>query len=191
MTVDNGEFDQQDFAMLTRYQADILVALMECIFPADGNGPGAREIGAVHYVDKLLARGDSDLENTYRGGLAALDAWSTAFYEVPCPQLDADLQSQILLALEHDEVPVSLDPQHRKHLTAAFFEMLRVHTLEGLFGDPAHGGNRGLRGWRLLGYLGPQPGYSHAEQQLNAPVVRDHVVVASDYPQVAEEYANE
>ena len=189
--MEQNERGHRDFAILTRYQADLLDALMECIFPADDNGPGAREIGAVFYVDRLLAQGDSRLEETYRGALAAIDAWSMADHGRPFTQLDADLQIQILVSLEHDEVPGSLNPEDRRYLNGEFFEMLRMQTLEGIFGDPAHGGNRGLLGWRLLGYLGPQPGYSQAEQQLNAPIVRDRIVVASDYPDVAKEYANE
>ena len=189
--MDKNQQGQRDFAVLTRYQADVLDALMECIFPVDDNGPGAREIGAVFYVDRLLAQGDSHLQDTYRGALAAVDAWSTAAYGCPFTQLDVDRQHQLLVALEHDEVPASLNSADRRYLRGGFFEMLRTHTLEGLFGDPAHGGNRGLLGWRLLGYLGPQPGYSHAEQQLNATVVRERMVVASDYPDVAKEYAND
>ena len=68
----------------------------------------------------------------------------------------------------------------------AFFDALRAHTIEGVFSDPAHGGNRNFAGWRLLGYQGPQPGYSHAEQQLDAPIVRDRIFSAADYPLPAD-----
>ena len=63
-----------------------------------------------------------------------------------------------------------------------FFDSLRNHTIEGMFSDPAHGGNRDLVGWKLLGYPGPQPSYSHAEQQLDAVIVRDRIFTAADYP---------
>ena len=63
-----------------------------------------------------------------------------------------------------------------------FFETLRAHTIEGMFSDPAHGGNRDAAGWKLLGYWGPQPGYSHEEQQLDAAIVRDRIFTAADYP---------
>ena len=63
-----------------------------------------------------------------------------------------------------------------------FSTPLRNHTIEGMFSDPAHGGNRDLAGWRLLGYPGPQPSYSHAEQQLDAVIVRDRIFTAADYP---------
>ena len=32
-------------------------------------------------------------------------------------------------------------------------------TLEGIFGDPMHGGNANLVGWKLIGYPGPRLSY--------------------------------
>jgi gluconate 2-dehydrogenase gamma chain len=40
-----------------------------------------------------------------------------------------------------------------------FFRMLRIHTIEGMFCDPLHGGNRDLIGWQLIGYPGPRMSY--------------------------------
>jgi gluconate 2-dehydrogenase gamma chain len=40
--------------------------------------------------------------------------------------------------------------------SAAFFEMVRRHTLEGMFGDPSYGGNANFAGWDLIGYPGPR-----------------------------------
>ena len=43
--------------------------------------------------------------------------------------------------------------------TTPFFRMPRQHTIEGMFGDPTHGGNAGLIGWQLIGYPGPVMSY--------------------------------
>jgi len=32
-----------------------------------------------------------------------------------------------------------------------FFELVRMHTLEGYYGSPRHGGNRDAASWRMLG----------------------------------------
>jgi len=40
-----------------------------------------------------------------------------------------------------------------------FFQLLRTHTIEGMFCDPMHGGNAGLIGWQLIGFPGPQMSY--------------------------------
>jgi gluconate 2-dehydrogenase subunit 3-like protein len=41
----------------------------------------------------------------------------------------------------------------------AFFELLRTHVLEGVFGEPSYGGNRDMIGWKLVGFPGQQWGY--------------------------------
>jgi gluconate 2-dehydrogenase gamma chain len=42
----------------------------------------------------------------------------------------------------------------------AFFDTMRQHLIEGMFGDPAYGGNREMAGWRLVGYPGAQRSYT-------------------------------
>ncbi|MEU4362638.1 gluconate 2-dehydrogenase subunit 3 family protein [Promicromonospora sp. NPDC023987] len=44
-----------------------------------------------------------------------------------------------------------------------FFSMVRADTIEGMFADPAYGGNRDLAGWRLVGWPGAQRSYSPEE----------------------------
>jgi gluconate 2-dehydrogenase gamma chain len=41
-----------------------------------------------------------------------------------------------------------------------FFDMIKQHTIHGMFGDPLYGGNRGLAGWRLIGYPGARRAYT-------------------------------
>jgi gluconate 2-dehydrogenase gamma chain len=45
----------------------------------------------------------------------------------------------------------------------AFFTTVREDTIEGMFADPSHGGNRDMVGWALVGYPGPQRAYSPGE----------------------------
>jgi len=40
-----------------------------------------------------------------------------------------------------------------------FFQLLRTHTMEGMFCDPMHGGNIGMIGWQLIGFPGPVMSY--------------------------------
>ena len=53
---------------------------------------------------------------------------------------------------------------------AAFFELVRLHTIHGMLSDPRHGGNRGGVGWDLIDYPGPKGTFAVEEQQLDAPV---------------------
>ncbi|GAA1127445.1 gluconate 2-dehydrogenase subunit 3 family protein [Citricoccus alkalitolerans] len=45
----------------------------------------------------------------------------------------------------------------------SFFNTVRIDTIEGMFSDPAYGGNRNLAGWLLIGWPGAQRSYSPQE----------------------------
>ncbi len=49
----------------------------------------------------------------------------------------------------------------------AVFEMIRTHAMQGMFGDPEHGGNVGFVGWKLVRFPGPRLVISAADQRLN------------------------
>ena len=55
------------------------------------------------------------------------------------------------------------EPGADESLLIRLFAVAREHTIEGLFCDPAYGGNRNTVGWRLVGFPGVQWGYT-AEQ---------------------------
>ena len=156
----------------TAPEAKVIVAACERIFPADGSGPGATQAGAMVYIDRQLAgpygtdehrytkrpfvesaagtgyQGSESPRQTYRAGVAQLGPDFT--------ELDGSMQDRRLEALE------------KTH----FFELLRQHTIEGMFCDPMHGGNAGLIGWQLLGYPGPQMSYRDAMGKYNGVAYR-------------------
>jgi len=51
---------------------------------------------------------------------------------------------------------------------ADFFDHIRRLTLEGMFGDPYYGGNRGFAGWDLIRYPGVRLAVSPQEQKTGA-----------------------
>lgn len=139
----------------TKAEAVVVGAACDRIFPSDESGPGAKEAGAVIYIDRQLAgpygrdkyrytkgpwvessaehgyQGKDNPQQIYRAGLAKLGADFTS--------LGPEEQDQKLIEIER----------------TMFFQMLRAHTLEGMFCDPLHGGNAGMVGWQLIGYPGP------------------------------------
>jgi gluconate 2-dehydrogenase alpha chain len=134
---------------LSPYQARTLTAVVDRLFPADENGPAASEIGVVTYVDRALAgycRADAE---TYRVGLHALDEVARAAHATGFPDLETQQQDELVAGLHAGTLPGFLVPDQR-----AFFELLLGHVQEGLFADPAHGGNRDKLGWRFLGHPG-------------------------------------
>jgi gluconate 2-dehydrogenase gamma chain len=139
-------------------------ALAARIFPGSPDDPGAREAGVLAYIDRAVEGAYRDLQFPYRRGLAELVRYCREEAQAPFADLDADRQDallseldQIAVQLEAGEVPET-DPQ--RVILAQLYAMVRQHTLEGMLGDPAYGGNRDGAGWRLVGFPGAQWGYS-------------------------------
>lgn len=143
----------------TAQEAKVVIAACERIFPADESAPGATQAGAMVYIDRQLAgpygtdkyrytqppfvpsvpehgyQGAETPRQTYRAGIRGLGADFIA--------LSAAEQDERLSAIEKTR----------------FFQLLRQHTIEGVFCDPMHGGNVDLMGWQMIGYPGPRMSY--------------------------------
>jgi gluconate 2-dehydrogenase gamma chain len=142
----------------TASEAATVSAACERIFPADESGPGATEAGVVIYIDRQLAGpygrdkyrytkapwAESVPEHGYQG-----KATPREIYRAGIQQLGNFTE---LTASQQDERLQSIEGGN-------FFQMLRKHTVEGMFCDPMHGGNAGLIGWQLIGYPGPVMSY--------------------------------
>jgi hypothetical protein len=165
-------------AFFTREEARTVTALAARIFPDDDLGPGATAAGVVRYVDRALGGAEIHRQLVYRGSLK--DIQRIARSSFGCAFADSTLaqQDSLISDMAEDRLLKFGDDAPAK----PFFDILRAHVLEGMFSDPVHRGNRDFVGWKLLGYWGPAPDYSHAEQQLDAVVVRDRFYSASDYP---------
>lgn len=135
----------------------ILEALAERLLPAGDGDPGALDAGVADYVVRALANGHRGRLPEYESGLDALDAHAVATAGAGLAALPADAQDELVAALERGEVPGA---------PPGFFGLVRAHVIEGMFGDPGWGGNRGGAGWRLLGYPGPQLVWTAEEQAL-------------------------
>ena len=150
-----------------------LAALVEGLFPRDELGPGAVDIGVVDYLRQAFLGPYRDLIPIYRQALAGLNAVAAREYGQGFSELASAPRDAIIRRLERGEIEELL------HTDAAhFFRIVWQHLREGLFGDPIHGGNRDMLGWRLIGFPGAQYGYSEADQQLDAPINREPRSVA-------------
>lgn len=134
---------------LSGREAQTLEAVFERMFPADEQGPGASAIGAVTYMDRALAGAYREHLADYRNGLALLDGMSQARCGARFASVAAAEQDGLLADLERGELPGWVLPDQ-----TSFFALLRSHLQEGLFSDPAYGGNRDHLGWRFLGHPG-------------------------------------
>lgn len=127
--------------------------------PATSNGyqviwVAEDEIERYGYQSVLTPR------DVFRMGVAAVDRYASERFGAGILELNEEQVDAIITALLDNEATGFdlLTPE-------AFFHALRRYTGEGMFSDPVYGGNRGLVGWRLLGYPGAQRAYTAAEIQ--------------------------
>ena len=136
---------------LTPRQARLIEAIANRIFPTTDT-PGAVEAGALNYIDRALASAYRHLLSQYRRGLRAIEKYSKAKYGKSFASLSDAEQDVVLSTLEAGDVDGLRNGE-------GFFELLRSHVLEGVFGEPSYCGNKDLIGWRLVGFPGQQYGY--------------------------------
>jgi len=124
-------------SFLTTAEALDVEAVAAQIVPTD-EFPGAREAGAVYFIDRALATFFSQLAGDYRAQLASFQASYRERYPAAASFASVKSEQQIEHLRSIDETP--------------FFNTTRLLTLLGMFSLPAYGGNRGGIGWTLIGF---------------------------------------
>ena len=163
---------------LTPAEADVLEAIAARLIPSDATSAGAAEARAAHYIDRALGGALATFRDTYRTGLASVDAFARASKGGPFAQLPAADQDALLAEMERNTAPGFTGG------AAPFFNLVLAHTLQGTFGDPHYGGNKGFDGWDLIGYPGVRLAVTDAEQRLDAAPRPTHMS-AYDYSMFA------
>jgi gluconate 2-dehydrogenase gamma chain len=148
---------------LTAAQSDTLEAIVARIIPSDENGPGAAEARAAHYIDRALTGPLASRKAAYVSGLAAMEAYAQSSKGAPFAKLSASDQDAVLTDMEKNAA-TGFSPN-----SAAFFNLVRAHTIQGTFCDPYYGGNANYVGWDLIGYPGVRMAVSAEEQSMSKP----------------------
>ncbi|MBN9021654.1 MAG: GMC family oxidoreductase N-terminal domain-containing protein, partial [Rhizobiales bacterium] len=101
--------------------------------------------------------------------LAALDAAAGRYADAA-----TEVQDEVLAAFAADTLPgLPRNPDR------SAFDLVWRHLREGLFCDPAHGGNRDAAGWKLVGFPGAQFGYTAADQEAGRTIGRPPQAMAN------------
>jgi len=153
---------------LTAAEADLLEAICARIIPTDDNGPGAREARAAHFIDRALGGALAASKPAYTAGFAALDRYSRSSRGKPFLELSERDMDSVLIDVETGAATGFTGSP------AAFFAMVRTHTLQGTFGDPFYGGNANFVGWDLIGYPGVRTNVSPEDQRLGVKLTPNH-----------------
>ncbi len=149
---------------LTAAESAILEAMVARLIPSDVSGPGAKEARAADYIDRSLAGALAGSRKAYAAGLAALDAYAQSSKGAAFAALSPATQDELLTAMQKNAAK-GFTPN-----SAAFFNLVRNHTIQGTFCDPFYGGNANFVGWDMIGYPGIRMAVAPEEQRLGVKV---------------------
>ncbi len=124
----------------TAAEARTVDAICEQLIPAD-TYPGARQARVVNFIDLQLTRHYRKYRDAYRKGLAGVEAASRGRFGKSFADLSFEQQSAVLTEIEQKD--------------REFFALIWTHTMQGFYGDPRHGGNRGEASWKMLALPSP------------------------------------
>ncbi|MFL6353256.1 MAG: gluconate 2-dehydrogenase subunit 3 family protein [Bryobacteraceae bacterium] len=143
------------FDFFDAHDAGEIAAIAGQIIPSD-DGPGAKEAGAIHFIDRALTTFDTDKQQVYRNGLREVeDARKRLFPQSESiASLSNEQQIEFVRSMEKSE----------------FFDVVRTHTVLGFLGNPNYEGNRAKVGWKYIGFedrmaFEPPFGYYDREAQ--------------------------
>jgi gluconate 2-dehydrogenase gamma chain len=124
------------FKVLTPAEARTMAAFAEQIVPSNDT-PGAREAGAIYFIDRALGDFSAHMLPDIRTGLKNLDERARRVQGTAASfaDLSTEAQIKIMRAVER----------------SGFFGAARTLTVMGVFADPSYGGNRNNVGHRLVG----------------------------------------
>ena len=154
--------------VLNASQLTTLTAIAARLVPTDATGPGATEAGAATFIDRQLA-GWPDARNSfatslpdYVAGLAATDAYAQVKKGAPFSNLAAADQDAVLTDMQSNVATGGFNTS-----SSTFFNLVRTHTLQGMFCDPYYGGNQNFVGWAWNRYPGIRMPVKPADTRLS------------------------
>jgi len=147
------------------------------LIPADEMGPGALEAGVPEFLDRHLQtpyangsvwytqgpfveagpefgyQGRKTLSEIIRSGIRGVIGWTQSNKNQTFDALTHSEQEEILVALEKGKI-------HLEEMDAkTFFDYFLGEVRNGFFADPSYGGNKGMVGWKLIGFPGMRADY--------------------------------
>ena len=142
------------FSALTTDEAETISAAAARILPSVDGRAGARDAGAIYFIDRSLSTFNAAQKPLYADGVRDLDRRAASKWK-------GTRNFAALTAAQQDELLRDIEK-------TPFFEALRFDTVVGMFALPSWGGNRDFAGWHMLGLMhaaryDPPFGYYDAE----------------------------
>ncbi len=157
-THDAQQASQRRLEFFTASEARVAEAIGARILPSDDGTPGAREAGALYFMDRIAGKHlPADQRQVVREGLATLAKDTAAKH--PGARDFAALTSE------------QQDTLLKERETTPFFDVMRTLTLGGVLASPKYGGNRNYVGWKLVKH-DPSPTFQPPFGYYDRPSVR-------------------
>lgn len=150
------------YVFLSPREAMFIEAAVARLIPMDDLGPGAREAGVPQFIDRQLGGAWGAGERLYTSGPWREGTLSQG-YQLPFTPAELfrntlrEIDTEGFARLPPEQQDESLRKLEKER--PQFFDSLLALTLEGFFGDPIYGGNRGMVGWKLIGFPGAYANY--------------------------------
>ena len=144
----------------TQHQKMILEAVQMQLFPADGDGPSAREINAFTYLEWALTD-PTNIEDGDRvfiiKGIGWLEDLANKRHRQSFKHLSTEQQQQLMTQISQSEAGEN------------WMALLIYYLMEALLLDPFYGGNPEGIGWKWLehqpGFPRPTTGHGYQDYQ--------------------------
>lgn len=133
------------YRFFTLNEAKCVIALCEQIIPAGEGYGGATEAGVIFYIDRQLPGYFNVHAATYRNSLKKLQTHCNNKFGKLFPDLSSDQQLDIMKMMERNTIDSA-----EWEKPSVFFQMLRLHTMQGFYGSPIHGGNKDYMSFDML-----------------------------------------
>jgi gluconate 2-dehydrogenase gamma chain len=184
--IDNMLAYQEGFVEST-YREPPFAEMYEGSEPPEGDSPFEVVWVAADQIERYGYQSILSPREVYRLGVIAVDAYSRSKFDAPFLSLSDVDQDNII----EDMVSGDATTGFEQIASQSFFAILRRHTAEGMFSDPAYGGNRNMVGWKLIGYPGAQRAYTERDIRNETPTPREPQSLAQLHPFSPGEYAGD
>ena len=131
----------------TLEEGQTVAAICERLIPADQD-PGATEAGVVNFIDLQLMGPYKRYRASYRLGIRGIEQASLRMFGYRFTELSPEKQDEVLKQVEAGG---AMGEAWKDLSSQDFFSLILSHTMQGYYGDPRHGGNRGRVSWQMLG----------------------------------------
>ncbi|MRT24936.1 gluconate 2-dehydrogenase subunit 3 family protein [Enterobacteriaceae bacterium RIT697] len=169
--------DTSKRVFFTEREAELVQAVYDRLIPADELSISASQAGCVIFTDHQLAgpygsaqhryklgpvakgtpeQGEQTLitpADIYRKGLAEMDAHCKKLLGQLFTELPTDKQDSYLEQMEADSF------NYGEFSSNKLFSAMLTNVKEGFLADPLYGGNKGMVGWKMIGFPGARYDY--------------------------------